>query len=131
MPKSGLRLLVVDDEAITAAAMEQLLEDAGHIVAVASSQGEALAIAGRLSELDAAVVDLQLPDGPGSEIVTALRERWQGLPVVISTGYALDAGDRAAFGPSSGRAVLLKKPWTEQELLAALEKATAALPQEH
>jgi CheY-like chemotaxis protein len=118
--QSRLQVLVVDDEIIVATAIEELLSGYGHNVTVAFDTGEAMAAVARLETLDAVVLDLQLPDGPGAELLAALRSRWPALPAVISTGYALDAAERAAFEPLHGRTVVLKKPWTEAQLLATL-----------
>jgi DNA-binding response OmpR family regulator len=121
----GTRVLVVDDEVIIAAAIEDALIRAGHNVAVAHDLEDALALADVLPDLQAAVVDLGLPDGSGLHLIRALRERWPGLPVVVSTGWPLgDDGDRAQ--PSLAPAVALPKPWTEAQLVAALKDAVAA-----
>ncbi len=121
-----LNVLVVDDEMIVATAIEELLAGAGHSPTVALGVEEALSSLDGLTRLDAAIVDLQLPDGSGAGLIQEIRRRWPALPVVISTGYALDAEERASVGPGPGRAVLLKKPWTETELLSTLGAAVAA-----
>jgi CheY-like chemotaxis protein len=124
MSRRRLNILVVDDEILVATAVEDVLAGAGHQVAVAFGAEEAIATLARLPVLDAVILDLQLPDGSGAEVLRALRGRWPGLPVVISTGYALDGAERAALDPAQGRGVVLKKPWTEAQLLAALDNAT-------
>jgi CheY-like chemotaxis protein len=121
-----LQVLVVDDEMIVATAIEELLASAGHSPTVALGVEEALTSLDGMTRLDAAIVDLQLPDGSGAGLIEEIRRRWPALPVVISTGYALDAEDRASLGPGRGGAVLLKKPWTEAELLSTLGAAVAA-----
>lgn len=123
MPRRRLNLLVVDDEILVATAVEDLLAGAGHRVSVALGVEEAIATLARLPALDAAILDLQLPDGSGAKVLQEVRRRWPGLPVVISTGYALDGAERAALAPAQGRGVVLKKPWTEAQLLAALDQA--------
>lgn len=121
-----LNVLVVDDELIVATAVGELLTEGGHVASIAHDAAEALFAAARIGRLDAAILDLQLPDGSGAGLITELRRRWPGLPIVISTGYALDAGERAALDPAAGRTVVLKKPWTESQLLAALSSAAGA-----
>ncbi len=121
----NLSILVVDDEMIVATAIEELLTGAGHKPTVALGVEEALSSIDLLPALDAAIIDLQLPDGSGAGLIEAVRQRWPALPVVISTGYALDAEERASLDPERGSAVLLKKPWTESELLSTLTAAIA------
>jgi CheY-like chemotaxis protein len=122
----SLEVLVVDDEMLIATAIEDLLSSDGHRVTVALGARDAMDAAGRLTRLDAAVLDLQLPDGSGAELIASIRERFPRVPLVISTGYALDGADRQALDPTHGRTILLKKPWTEEELLSTLASATAA-----
>jgi CheY-like chemotaxis protein len=126
--QSSLTVLVVDDEVIIAMAAEAVLSGQGHVALLATGVEEAIGLAGEAPRLDAAVVDLQLGAGSGAELIGKLRARWPGLPVVISTGYALNAEERATLNPTGGRTVVLKKPWDEAELLQALLQATRAIP---
>ncbi len=123
----SLDVLVVDDEMVVALAIESVLTGEGHTPLVAAGVQEALMAAARAPHLDLAILDLQLRDGAGAGLVAALRERWPGLPVVISTGYALDAEDRASIDPAGGPSLVLKKPWSEAQLLAAIATATGPL----
>jgi len=121
----GLKVLVVDDEILVALAAEGVLLDLGHEVTVAGGVGEALAAIEAGLRPDLVILDLQLGDGTGEELIGALRARFPLIPVVISTGYALDAEERARLDPSQGPSVVLKKPWSESRLRAAAAEAMA------
>jgi DNA-binding response OmpR family regulator len=67
---SMLRLLAVEDFAPLAKGLARALRQAGFDVVVTSSRAEALAMQGWF---DAAIVDLELPDGTGIEVARDLR----------------------------------------------------------
>ena len=69
----GLKVLVVEDEALIALELECLLDDLGHVtVGVAGNATEAIAM-GRSTAPDVALVDIHLVDGPtGIDVARAL-----------------------------------------------------------
>ena len=77
MPSTKLRVLVVDDEAATRAALQGLLESQGYSVDQAANGAAALE---RLVELppDVIVTDLDMPVMNGMQLLQALRERLAG-----------------------------------------------------
>lgn len=121
----ALCVLVVEDEVLVGLALEAMLMEAGHTVLLAQTLEGARALAERLPPLDLAILDLQLPDGSGAELVEELRVLWPGLPVVVSTGFGLGEADREAVRRPGGRTVLVKKPWGEAQVMAAVASATA------
>src|SRR5438094_9024578 len=84
---SRSRILVVDDEPLTARAIEAMARHFGHDVVLADSFDSALQ---RLdeSEFDVVLTDLHLGDRDGMELVRAVGERTPDVPVVLITGYA-------------------------------------------
>jgi CheY-like chemotaxis protein len=82
--------LVVEDEALLALEMEELLLAEGFETRLACTASAALAVSGR--RLAVAVVNLRL-NGllVGHEIIRGLRGRQPDLPVVVVTGYDGDA----------------------------------------
>jgi CheY-like chemotaxis protein len=66
--------------------------------------------------LDAALLDINLGAGTSDSVAECLRSR--GVPVVFATGY----GQLAAVDPS---AVVIDKPYSQAQVVAALSKALA------
>ncbi len=95
------RLLVVDDDALTAAALTVFLRSLGHEVYKAGSLGEARAAAAR--GVDLVLSDLTLPDGSGEELLASLR-----VPAIAMSG--LDGEEDRLRCLRAGFATLLTKP---------------------
>ena len=94
------RVLVVDDAKLDRLLAEALLNEAGSFdVESVDSAAEALRAVDR-SKPDVVVTDLVMPEMDGIELVTELRDRVPGLPVILMTSRgseeiavrALDAG---------------------------------------
>jgi DNA-binding response OmpR family regulator len=118
-------VLIVEDNEAVARILRFCLREAGFEVSQASTGGEALRI---LQELppEAAVLDLQLPDGQGGAVLDFLR-RSEGTAkapvwVVIS---ALDQEEAIKrFGPLGNH--FLAKPFDPWQLVAILNTLLAA-----
>jgi CheY-like chemotaxis protein len=88
-PRSGARVLVVDDDPSAQRLMAVLLKEAGFSVVAASRASEAIA-AYKTAKFDLAVIDIVLPDVRGDELLTTLRsvdESSRRLPAIAVTGY--------------------------------------------
>lgn len=105
------RVLVVDDEPDELALLATHLHRAGCEVVEATSAEAALA--GDLA-VDVAFVDLRLPGMGGWELITVLRERLPGIPVVVTS--VLDEHDYPVAD------AVLPKPYTSTAFLAVLER---------
>ena len=118
---AGLRVLVVEDEAIVRLDLVQILRDAGAtMIAEAGSLEEGLARAEE-TPVDAAILDRNL-NGKGSEpIARLLAER--GAAIVFVSGYG--SAPRGAGTGSPGHANL-QKPVSPATLVTALAAAVAA-----
>ncbi len=81
------RLLVVDDEPMGLAALADLLRDEGYLVETAASGQEALAKAGGFSP-EALLVDVEMPDLSGPELLQQLRSGRPDLPAILMTGHS-------------------------------------------
>ena len=112
-------ILVVDDlpglRALTAA----LLRAAGHQVHTAGGGREALAIA-RSCHLDLILLDLEMPDMNGLEVLKRLKERGVRVPVVVFTGMQDAAGRERAQELGATRVVLKGEPGTVDDLLGSV-----------
>jgi CheY-like chemotaxis protein len=82
----GYRILVVEDEYLLARELHSSLESAGAtVVGPVGSVDDALSMLDLASELDAAVLDVNLRGQKVFEFADALKER--GVPFIFTTGY--------------------------------------------
>jgi two-component system chemotaxis sensor kinase CheA len=119
----GSTVLLVDDSAFFREMLTPVLRAAGHRVRTAASADEALHVLLRGS-IDVLVVDLELPDRPGIELVEALRRHapTASLPVV-----ALTAGpDQTLSEKAAGLGVVKTvSKFDRSGLIAALAKVAS------
>jgi len=112
--------LIVDDDPRFRALARTLLEAAGYaIVAEATTCAEALA-ATRRDPPDAALVDVQLPDGNGLALARALAARDSDLRIILTSAdptlvpaAALDESPALAFVPKDKLAVTDLAQWLD------------------
>lgn len=109
----GCRVLIVEDEALVAMLLEDILDDLGCKVAgSASNVAKALELV-RDNDLDCAVIDLNLGDETSRPVADALAAK--GVPFIIVSGYG-EGGVRSDF-PT---AVVVGKPFQAEDLRRAL-----------
>jgi len=116
-----LHILVVEDEAKVAKALQEGLESEHYQVTVAETGEDGFFLA-TTREFDLIVLDLMLPGRDGIEILTTLRDRQCQTPVLILT--ARDAVDDRVLGLDSGADDYLVKPFAFPELLARIRALT-------
>lgn len=80
----SLSILFVDDSALARAATIRLLGARGLTVTALSSHAEATAV--DASAFSAALLDIELGDGFGTEVAFSLRQRSPLLPIAFLTG---------------------------------------------
>ena len=107
-------ILVADDNTTFADLVGALLEDAGHQVVKAYSGLAAIAVVEQ-HPVDAAVLDVLIPQISGDAVAQRLRQLRPGLPIALMTG-----ADQS-FAAGAGLPVL-RKPFTREELLAVIER---------
>lgn len=108
------RLMVVEDQAMIALLLGDMLEDLGHeVVACVGDLDGALAAIGEVV-CDAVVLDVNL-DGRSSAPVAAELDR-RGIPYIVASGYAREELRRLGFESAA-----VVKPYRQHELQAALE----------
>lgn len=111
-----LRVLVVEDEAMVAMLIEDMLEELGcNVVASVASLAVACNTAAR-AELDLAMLDVNVAGELVFPVANVLQER--DIPFLLSTGYGT-AGLPAEF---LGREVLTK-PFSQSELREKIIRA--------
>ena len=119
-PFAGLRVLVVEDEMMVSMLIEDMLTDLGcTVVGPASRLDEAIALVDG-SDLDCAVLDVNLGGQPIFPLADLLREK--GRPFAFATGYG-DAGLRDVDKGSP----VLQKPFREGDLARVLGELRTAV----
>ncbi len=128
---AGVRVLLVEDNAINQELARDLLGRAGVQVSVAANGREALEALER-ERFDAVLMDCQMPVLDGYAATRELRRRpeWQDLPVIAMTANAM-AGDRDKV-LEAGMNDHVAKPIRVEELYATLARwvrpGAAAVP---
>jgi len=117
-----LRVVVVDDEPAVGRALGRLLTARGVDVRVCTGGPQALALL-EVAPADVVLSDFTMPGMNGIELLSEVRRRWPATRRVLVSALveALTPEQLAACGPC----VLVKKPFDEAELLAALEGGPA------
>ena len=126
----GRKVMLVDDDAPLRKNLVRAFEQAGFEVATAASLREAHEVAADFCP-DLAVLDLNLQDGYGMELVGTLQELRPGVRIVILTGYDSIASSLVAL--KAGAVGYLAKPVQADQVVATLlgrADETAAEPAE-
>src|SRR5262249_20069264 len=125
-PSGNGRVLLVEDEVLVQLLAVEYLEELGYRAEAAGSATEAMNKIKLLNgQVDAAIVDIGLPDRGGDVLVAGLRGLYPPLPIIVASGYD-DASLRSRFGPDNLIAYLCK-PYT----VGDMEKALAATGKQH
>jgi two-component system nitrogen regulation response regulator GlnG len=115
------RILVVDDEASIRFVLREALEDAGHSVVEAVDADEARECLGQ-ERFDIAFLDVRMPGESGLDLLSELRAREPGGPVVVIM-TALDTFDTAIEAMKRGAFDYLPKPFDLKQVEALVQKA--------
>ncbi|HZF05368.1 MAG TPA: response regulator, partial [Patescibacteria group bacterium] len=107
-------VLVVDDEASIADGLRLTLESEGMSVRLAGSVRTALAAVAQ-TDVQAAIVDLMLPDGDGLALTRELKARDAAMEVIVITAYG---SVRKAMEATKGAGAfyVLEKPFDPDEV---------------
>lgn len=115
----GYRVLVVEDNDDVGQFSTELLEDLGYTVRRVDNADAALVILGE-DEFAADLVfsDVIMPGMNGVELAGVIRDRYPGLPVVLTSGYSNVLAENAHRGFE-----LIQKPYSVEALSRILRKA--------
>ena len=122
LPGQGELVLVVDDEAAVRELITQALTAAGYRTLSARDGGELFALhLTRLQEVSLVLMDIGLPDQDGLSLAKILQRARPDQRILFITGYTDSPEEASRTLPT--RLPLLKKPFTGDELLGAVQRA--------
>ena len=117
----ALRVLVIEDDALIAMLLSELLAGMGHdVCATAATEAEAV-IAATRSDPDLMIVDARLGRGSG---ISAVEEILRAGPLA----HFFISGDVETVRVRQPHAVVVRKPFRQSELARAIDMALAAAP---
>jgi DNA-binding NtrC family response regulator len=113
------KILIVDDEADLRSLLKSLLETDYNVAEADSGSALKKALAGE--SCDVVLLDLNLPDANGLDLLPLIKKSWSGAEVVVLTGdttieSAVEATKRGAFH-------FVSKPFEPQMLLVTIDRA--------
>jgi two-component system response regulator HydG len=120
MSTLALKILVVDDDLATRAALRDLLRGLGHTAEMAADGVAALELTQEWTP-DLIVTDLHMPNMDGMQLLARTRELSSSLPVIVVTSTA--ELEPAIAAMRAGASDYLTKPVDLEELSLAVERA--------
>jgi PAS domain S-box-containing protein len=114
------RILLVEDDFSVGTGLETLLNLEGFETTWVRAAGEACEAARRMRP-QVAIIDVNLPDGNGVDLIPLLRAEHEDLPIVLSTGHV-----ELNLASAKKRILSLMKPYELDDLLTAIGNVTAA-----
>ncbi|MCK1402814.1 response regulator [Bradyrhizobium sp. 4] len=123
MSKDRNHVLVVDDDLAMLRAIKRLLQQHDYEPILFSS-AQAFKSHTEFKKVACVILDIHLNDGSGIELRHDLRAAGVSVPVIYMTGNDTPSVREAAL--NSGCIAFLKKPFSVEELIEPLKKASAA-----
>lgn len=121
-----MHILIVEDDRLIAENLYDFLESCGHQCDFAATLAAARPLLDK-GEIDALILDRNLPDGDGATLARSLRSAGKMLPILMLT--ARDALDDKLAGFDAGADDYLAKPFALKEVearLLALQRRSSA-----
>jgi len=113
------RILLVEDDHAVGSGLEALLTAEGYETTWVGSAAEVCETARRIRP-QVAIIDVNLPDGHGPDLVPLLRAEHTGLSVILSTGHVEQSDSE------DDEIQWLMKPYQFSDLLGAIGNVAAA-----
>ena len=112
-------ILIVDDAPDTLEILQRNLSSNGYRVFTSLNVADAIRILESTS-IDLVITDLKMPRGSGLDLIRHIKENLENIEVMMITGYASIGG--AVDAVRLGAEDYLAKPFTDEELLASVER---------
>jgi len=113
-------VLIVDDEPLISGVLTEQLAVAGYRAETAASLAEAQRMMEKAAPA-AVLLDLNLPDGNGLDLLPDLRRQWPEVPVLVMTGHGTIQS--AVKAMRQGAVNYITKPMAADELCLAIGSA--------
>lgn len=121
---TGIKLLLVEDNAFNQQVATELLEAEGAIVTVASGglEGARMVIDGGVARFDLVLMDMQMPDVDGLETTMLIRQdtRFTSLPIIAMTANVSEADRQLCF--KAGMNDHIGKPLDIDQMISCILK---------
>ena len=114
---AGSRVLVIDDQVSLAKSVQRLLGRFKIDVSLAHSGKEGLEILGK-EPVDVVLLDIQMPEMDGIEVLTEIRKRWTDIPVIMMTGFATI--ETAVQAMKKGAFDFIQKPFDPDDIVSTM-----------
>jgi two-component system, OmpR family, response regulator len=119
------RILVVDDEVGVCSVIQHLLVRQGYLVTAITDGRAAIEVVAR-DDYDAALVDLNLAEIDGNDVMRAARAAKPDVPIVMMSGMVLESGrgapDFLGMSVKVRGIYRLAKPFKPKDLLRLIEE---------
>jgi len=119
-PLASKRVLLVDDEEVVRAVLNEYLIRDGHVVELAANGKDGLDKF-RHGRFDVVILDRAMPDMSGDQVGAAIKHSFPNLPVIMLTGFGsmMEAADERPVGVD----FVVSKPVTIDTLRQAMARA--------
>jgi len=121
-PAAGLKVLVVEDEALIRMALAEMLTEEGYVVAGEAGDGEQAVKLARRLHPDLVIMDIKMPKVDGIAAAASIVEE-RIAPVVMLTAFS--QRDLIEQARDAGAMAYLVKPFARHELVPAIELAVS------
>ena len=111
-------ILLVEDEPLIQITAVEHLESLGFDIETAASASEAMSKLKLAGDVEAAIIDIGLPDRKGDILITEMRAIYPSMAIIVASGYGESALHQRF--KSDNRMAFLGKPYGSEELRSAL-----------
>lgn len=121
------RILIIDDSVYQRNKVRRATEAAGYELLEATNGQEGLEIVATHTP-DCILLDLIMPEMDGVEVLQALHNQWEHIPVVVLTADIQESTRQQCL--KLGAVAFINKPLQEAEMLQAIKQAIGDQPDE-
>jgi len=120
MNRRNKTILVIDDEKSMQECLEIIFNKEGYSVLSAGNGSEGLRLFEN-NQVDLIIQDLKMPGLSGTDLLRAIRERDESVPVIVITAYS--TWDTAVEAMRLGAYGYIKKPFENDNIKSVVERA--------